>query len=135
MANTLRDTFSDIADAIRAKGVTGTMTPLEMPTKIGSISGGGSKYGVPIDGLLGDVDQNGQLGNPTEPFSFESNDIRTVLQNALQYKFNSNSVITSLSLPNLTSVNQYGMDNICYGCSNLTSVNLPSLTTIGNYGM
>jgi len=44
MANTtLTQTFSDIADAIRAKGVTGTMTPLEMPTKIGSIAGGGSE--------------------------------------------------------------------------------------------
>lgn len=42
MSNTtLREAFSDIADAIRAKGVIGTMTPLEMPTKIGSISGSG----------------------------------------------------------------------------------------------
>ena len=106
-----------------------------MPTKIGSISGGGSKYGVPIDGLLGDVNQNGQLGTPTETFSFTSNDIRTVLQNALQYKFYNNTRITSLSLPNLTQVNQYGMQCICQYCSNLTSVNLPSLTTMGNYGM
>lgn len=103
MANTLRDTFSDIADAIRAKGVTGTMTPLEMPEKVSEISvGGGSKYGVPIDGLLGDVDQNGQLGFPSETFSFTSNDIRTVLQYALYHKFYNNAGITSLSLPNLT---------------------------------
>lgn len=93
--------------------------------------GGGSKYGVPIDGLLGDVDQNGQLGYPTETFSFTSNDIRTVPQDALAYKFQNNSGITSLSLPNLTSVNQYGMQNICQYCSNLTSVNLTSLTTVG----
>lgn len=40
--STLTDTFSDIADAIRAKtGSSATMTPAEMPTEIASISGGG----------------------------------------------------------------------------------------------
>lgn len=44
---TLRQTFSDIASAIRAKGVSGTMKPIEMATKIGEIqTGGGSEdYG------------------------------------------------------------------------------------------
>ena len=43
MANeTLTSVFSDIADAIRAKGVTGQMTPTEMPTKITSIPSGES---------------------------------------------------------------------------------------------
>ena len=45
---TLRQTFSDIASAIRAKGVSGTMKPIEMATKIGEIQtggGGGSDYG------------------------------------------------------------------------------------------
>ena len=42
MANeTLTDVFSDIADAVRAKGVTGQMTPLQMPTKIANIPSGG----------------------------------------------------------------------------------------------
>ena len=42
---TLRQTFSDIASAIRAKGVSGTMKPIEMATKIGEIqTGGGSGY-------------------------------------------------------------------------------------------
>lgn len=40
MAN-LRQTFKNIADSIRAKGVEGTMTPLEMPEKIASIPSGG----------------------------------------------------------------------------------------------
>ena len=34
---TLRQTFSDIASAIRAKGVSGTMKPIEMASKIGDI--------------------------------------------------------------------------------------------------
>lgn len=39
--STLTDTFSDIADAIRAKtGKVDTMTPAEMPTEIASISTG-----------------------------------------------------------------------------------------------
>lgn len=43
---TLRQTFSDIASAIRAKGVSGTMKPIEMATKIGEIQTGGSQdYG------------------------------------------------------------------------------------------
>ena len=44
---TLRQTFSDIASAIRAKGVSGTMKPIEMASKIGEIqTGGGSQdYG------------------------------------------------------------------------------------------
>ena len=44
---TLRQTFSDIASAIRAKGVSGTMKPIEMASKIGQIQtgGGGQDYG------------------------------------------------------------------------------------------
>ncbi len=43
MANeTLTDVFSDIADAIRAKGLTGQMKPIEMSTKIADIPSGGS---------------------------------------------------------------------------------------------
>ena len=36
----LRQTFSDIADAIRAKGVSGTMKPIEMASKISVIQKG-----------------------------------------------------------------------------------------------
>ena len=32
---TLRQTFSDIASAIRAKGVSGTFKPIDMASKIG----------------------------------------------------------------------------------------------------
>ena len=86
---TLREALTDIADAIRAKGVTGTMSALEMPTKIASIpSGSGSKYGVTLDGLLGDVDANGVLQDPSTTFTFSSNDIRKITgNNQLQYKF------------------------------------------------
>lgn len=44
---TLRNVFRDIADAIRAKGVTGSFKPIEMAQKIGEIQtgGGGEDYG------------------------------------------------------------------------------------------
>lgn len=72
---TIREAFQDIADAIRAKGVTGTMSPLQMPTKIGTISGG-EKFGASIDNWVGDVDANGVLQSPTTTtFDFYSTDI------------------------------------------------------------
>lgn len=132
----LKDRIEDAYDALEAKGATipATKNTYNLPNTIDTISGGGSKYGVPIDGLLGDVDQNGVLEAPSETFSFASNAIRTLDQYALQYKFNGSN-ITSLSLPNLTQINQYAMQHICDSCSNLTSVNLPSMSTVGNYGM
>ena len=38
---TLRNVFHDIAESIRAKGVSGTMKPIEMAQKIGEIQTGG----------------------------------------------------------------------------------------------
>ena len=40
---TLRQTFADIADAIRAKGVSGTFKPIDMASKIGEIQSGGQE--------------------------------------------------------------------------------------------
>ena len=54
MANTtLTQAFTNIANAIRAKGVTGTMSPLEMPAKIASIPTGNA---LTIDGITGEID-------------------------------------------------------------------------------
>ena len=104
---TLRQAFSNIANAIRAKGVTGTMSPLQMPTKVASISS--SKYGVSGDSVLGDVDQNGVLQPPSASFQFISSDIRSIPSAGLCYKFQKNPALTSVSLPNLTSIGSYGM--------------------------
>ena len=86
MANeTLTSVFSDIADAIRAKGVTGQMMPTEMPTKITSIpsGGGGSKYGVSLDGIIGDVDEEGILQTPNQTFTFSTGEIKRIPMNRL----------------------------------------------------
>ena len=138
MANTqLTETFQDIADAIRDKGVVGTMTPLEMPDKIASItSGGGSgetKYGVGVDGIVGKVDADGVLA-PAE-FEFSSNDIVSIADNVLENKFQRNSGLTEVNLPNLTSIGMYGMRNAFQYCTSLEKVSLPKITTLGDNAM
>ena len=40
---TLRQVFHDIAEAIRAKGVSGSFKPIDMASKIGEIQTGGSE--------------------------------------------------------------------------------------------
>ena len=80
-----------------------------MPNKIGNISTG-EMYGMSMDCLLGDVDSNGVLQKPSvASFTFTSNDIKILPSYALYYRFYQNTGITSLSLPNLTQVNNYGM--------------------------
>ena len=110
---TLRQAFSNIANAIRAKGVTGTMTPLQMPTKVASISS--SKYGVSVDSVLGNVDQNGVLQAPSQQFQFVSSEIREIggsgINASLSYKFYYNTALTSVNLPNLTTVGYSGLFN------------------------
>ena len=131
----LRQTIKGMADAIRAKGISGQMSLLQMPNKIGNISTG-EMYGLSMDCLLGDVDSSGVLQAPSvASFTFTSNAIKILPNYALYYRFYQNTGITSLSLQNLTSVNQYSMYQMCYDCSNLTSVNLSSLTFIGINGI
>ena len=109
--NTLTEVFSDIADAIRAKGVVGTMTPEEMPQKIASITGGVDDFGIPLDALLGDVDQNGALQAPSYvgTFEFSSDKIEEVSYYGLSRKFYNSTNITKVELPNLSTVGQYAM--------------------------
>ena len=45
---TLYSALKDIADAIRAKGITGSMSALEMPQKIASIQTGGGYESLPL---------------------------------------------------------------------------------------
>lgn len=85
MANeTLTGVFTDIADAIRAKGVSGQMKPTEMSTKVAQIpSGGGSKYGVSLDGIIGDVNEQGVLQARNQTFTFSTSEIRKIPLNVL----------------------------------------------------
>ena len=137
MANeTLTSAFSDIADAIRAKGVTGTMTPLQMPTKIADIpSGSGTRYGVSGESILGPVDVNGALQEPNTPFIFSSTEIVSIPVSGLPDKFKKNKALVSVNLPNLTTVNSYGLASAFQDCTSLSSVNLSSLSDIRDSGL
>lgn len=91
-----------IKAAIEAKGVSNVGDVLsQYATKIGQISGGGggSKYGATTDSMLGDI-VNGGLYGPTEPFSFSSTEITSIVGYALYYKF-AHTNLTSVDLPNL----------------------------------
>ena len=124
---TLRETFSDIADAIRAKGATGTMTPLEMSSKIENLpvgSGGDPRY---------EVNQQGGLVNKSFVVDW-FDDLTSIPDYGLQYAYYKSGV-TSVSFPNVTSVDTRGLDSAFYGCTSLTSIDLSSLTSIGGYGL
>lgn len=127
---TLKSAIKDIADAIRVKGVTGTMSLNQMPTKIASIpSGSQTKYGVDIDGMIGDLDNNGVLQLPTSQntFAFHSSDIVSIDGDKFTNKFRY-SYITSLDLPNLTTCGEGSLSYMCHNCPVLAIVNIPKLT-------
>ena len=147
---TLRQTFQNIADAIRAKGVTGKMTPEQMPTKISNIpSGGGStKYNVGIDNVLGSVNASGVIQFPSTPCILESNDIIEIPDASIAYvqntgiyygaligKFNGNTGLTSIRLPNLTTVGNYALYGAFAGCTSLQAIDFTNLTTLGTASM
>lgn len=137
MSNTtLRQAFKDIADAIRAKGVTGTMSPLQMPSKVASIpSGGSTKYGASIDDFTGDIDEHGVLQPVNQLFQLESDEILGIADALWMYKFFENQCITEFNLPNLTTIGNSSLNAVCYNCPNLEEVDLSSLTTIGDWGL
>lgn len=58
---TLRQTFSDIASAIRAKGITGTMKPIEMASKIGEIQNVGYLTFTAEEATTLTLNQNGNI--------------------------------------------------------------------------
>ena len=110
------------------------MTPLEMPTKIGNIQT--SKYGLTLDNFLGSVNANGAIQAPTNGALY-STQIKSIpnWSAALQYRFYRDTKITGVSLPNLTTIGHYGINNTFYGCTSLVSVDLSGATSIGDYGI
>ena len=115
------------------------------------------KYGANINSILGDVDANGVLRQPTEQSDLVFTGVKDVAIAVLQYKFsytkvksvsfpnlttisgssgcyyafNNCAALTSVSFPNLTTISgSSGCQNMFYYCTALTSVSFPSLTTI-----
>ena len=83
----LANTKAAIKQSIIDKGVSVADTdPFSAyPAKIGQISGGSTpatKFGVSIDNLLGDVDENGVLQELTTEFVFDGTGIKEITQTA-----------------------------------------------------
>lgn len=133
----LANTKTAIKDAIVAKGVTVADTdPFSAyPDKIGQISGGGApatKFGVSIDSLLGNVDENGGLQTPDIYSEFDGSGITTLHATALYQRFNG-AKISRVSFPDLVLIEEQG-GYYTFSGAGVESVDLSNLTTVnGSY--
>lgn len=132
---TLRQTFKDIADAIREKGVSGTMKPIEMASKIESIqTGGGNVLGIELSSMV--VDNDGVLDKPA-PAPVRTT-ARSIGTNALRYGL---TYSTEFDAPQCQTVDDYGLQYATFLSSTsqprteLTSINFPELVSIGTEAM
>ena len=115
---TLRQVFHDIAEAIRAKGITGTFKPIDMASKIGEIQTGGS-----------------EPTNPRAVFAYDKWSTSIVVPNTLVVDMMSIDNLNNLfynctSLTSLTLPDGFGRTAVnigaCFaGCQSLTSLTLP----------
>lgn len=99
------------------------------------------KYGADINAILGDVDANGVLQAPTEQVDLVFTGVEDLGEKALAYKFYKNTILKSISFPDLVTVSgNYALDNAFYGgdingtiYDGLTSISLPKLETVSGY--
>ena len=90
-----------------------------------------TKFGVSIDNMLGNVDENGVLQFPTEQFVLDGSGIKDFYYRAMYYKFYYNDALISASFPDLETISQNY--TCCYAfsnCSSLTNTGLQNLKTI-----
>lgn len=105
---TLTQAFTDIANAIRAEGVSGSMTPAEMSAAIGTF-GQSSKNCVNLGSLIGGI-VDGSIEKPTEPI-YLSGDISAVTDiadYALRWAFSSRNV-SAIGFTSLSGIGADGM--------------------------
>lgn len=116
-------TAGNIKDGVSILGVTGNYT-----------GGGGSssKYGATIDALLGNVDSNGVLQIPSGGnVDLIFTGVQKIAPSSLQYKFQYNNAIRSVTFPSLTTIDEMqALGNTFNFCQYLTSASFPSLTSI-----
>lgn len=125
----------DIADAIIAKGgATAPMTPEQMRDAILAIPSG-SKFGVSMDNLIGDVDSSGTLENPSEHSPKGAAvfaGVRHVTSQGLCFTFRNRysagpGGITSVSFPDCETCGTYAFASMCAYVSSVTSASFPRL--------
>lgn len=120
--------------------------------------GGGSKYGVSIDNMFGEVSSNALQCPTGGNVDLTITGFKKLAQYALYYKFCRNNAIRSVTFPDLTTIDQSyalqycfqnatnlvtasfpeltacsgssAMGNVFYGCTGLTTASFPKLETI-----
>ena len=98
--------------------------------------GGGTQFGLTAEQMLGTLNSEGNLTYPTLP-SITFTGLKKIPVNAFCYKFYQRNFETgaTVSFPDLTNVDNYGMDTCFFACPSLTSVDLSALTTVDSYGL
>ena len=116
----LNDTKTAIKDAIIAKGVdVADDVPFRnYADKIGDISGGEvvdkSKYGLTIDDVLGNVNEQGEYVAPTGEKTFDGAGIISVGDVGFQYSFGQHSNVKKLIMNDLTNAGYYSFSYSFY---------------------
>lgn len=134
---TLRETFSDIADSIRDKGVEGEIKPTEMAAKIDEIEK--HHHWTGLDGIAPRLDEDGTLLAPTgAQINFDG--IKVVGEAALS-GFCQSDLMQGVSLPSVldfSSINEIelsGMKDFALSANNINGVYFYNLKTVGEYGL
>lgn len=95
-----------------------------------------TKFGVSIDNLLGDVDENGELQFPTAPFVFNGLGIKRIDYGRLGYRFASDGAdgkyypVTKILLPDLESIEGYGCIKLASFSRTLVEVDLGKISSV-----
>ena len=139
--NRIKTNIANTYTAAQAKGATmpQTQNSDNLASCVQSITtGGGSstQFGLTAEQMLGTLDDDGNLTLPTLP-SITFSGLKSISNNGFYYKFWFRSFETgaTLSFPDLTNIESYGMQNCFSGCTSLTTVDLSALTTVGDSGM
>lgn len=91
--------------------------------------GGGSKFGATIDTLLGDVDANGVLQQPTEQSDLVFTGVKNLSNYALYYKF-CRTKAKSVLFPDLEEANGTNCLSRSFDSSDIKTASFPKLISI-----
>lgn len=137
----LQTAKADIKTSLENKGATiPYSTKLDEYSTIIDSLPNAVKYGMSADNILGNVNSNGEIQQPTQLFDLVLSGVEKIqIDDIFHYKFAYNSAVKSVTFPDLIYVGTaYGGQSICADmflyCSNIESASFPELIgTNGNF--
>ena len=94
-----------------------------------------TKFGVSIDNLLGNVDENGRYNASTEKVVFDGRGIKSIGTSGFYYSFYQDKIITEVLFPDLEEIEDSGLDFSFYG-SSVVRVSLGKIRVVNkNYAL